>query len=204
MRRTYPLIDLTHEITPFQPEQAGYWLWCCYPQFPAGTRACRRRRSGCRSGRARSSCCEARGQRFIAPDNGLLGLIAQSRSDARAYRLDPKALSALGLTFDQRYFSRTRHHGRRSAPSWPQDGCEPERLGERTELLLGRLRPAVRTRGRGARRAIAVMDHFGNVLTTIAAEASARISRACRSSSGGDVSAWCAPMPKPDPANASR
>lgn len=162
------LIDLTHEIAPFQPEQAGYWLWCAYPQFPAGSVHVAVVDPGV--GGARSIIVlEAGGHHFIAPDNGLLGLIARSRSDARAYRLDPKALSALGLTFASATF-----HGRDVmgplGAELAAGRVRPERLGERTELLLGQLRPAVRTQSGELEGQVAVVDHFGNVLTTIGAE----------------------------------
>jgi len=162
-----PLIDLTHEIAPFQPEQAGYWLWCSYPQFPAGSVHIAVVDPGV--GGARSIVVlEAAGQRFVAPDNGLLGLIAQSRSDARAYRLDPKALAALGLTFASATF-----HGRDVmgplGAELAAGRVRPERLGECTELLPGKLRPAVRAESGVLEGQVAVVDHFGNALTTIAA-----------------------------------
>jgi S-adenosyl-L-methionine hydrolase (adenosine-forming) len=162
------LIDLTHEIAPFQPEQAGYWLWCAYPQFPAGSVHVAVVDPGV--GGARSIIVlAAGGHHFIAPDNGLLGLIARSRSDARAYRLDPRALSALGLTFASATF-----HGRDVmgplGAELAAGRVRPERLGERTELLLGQLRPAVRTQSGELEGQVAVVDHFGNVLTTIGAE----------------------------------
>jgi S-adenosylmethionine hydrolase len=162
------LIDLTHEIAPFQPEQAGYWLWCAYPQFPAGSVHVAVVDPGV--GGARSIIMlEAGGHRFIAPDNGLLGLIAGSRSDARAYRLDPKALPTLGLSFASATF-----HGRDVmgplGAELAAGRARPERLGERTELLLGQLRPAVRSQSGALEGQVAVVDHFGNVLTTIGAE----------------------------------
>jgi len=162
------LIDLTHEIAPFQPEQAGYWLWCAYPQFPAGSVHVAVVDPGVGGARV-IIVLEAAGHHFIAPDNGLLGLIARSCSDARAYRLDPKALSALGLSFASATF-----HGRDVmgplGAELAAGRVRPERLGERTELLLGQLRPAVRTRSGALEGQVAVLDHFGNVLTTIGAE----------------------------------
>jgi len=162
------LVDLTHEITPFQPEQAGYWLWCSYPQFPAGSVHVAVVDPGV--GGARSIVLlEAAGQRFVAPDNGLLGLIAQSSPDAIAYRLEPKALSALGLSFASATF-----HGRDVmgplGAELAAGRVRPQQLGERTALLPGSLRPAVRI-GAGFEGQVAVVDRFGNALTTIAAEA---------------------------------
>jgi S-adenosyl-L-methionine hydrolase (adenosine-forming) len=164
-----PLIDLTHEITPFQPEQAGYWLWCSYPQFPTGSVHVAVVDPGV--GGARSIVVlEAAGQRFVAPDNGLLGLIAQSCPDAIAYRLEDKALPALGLSFASATF-----HGRDVmgplGAELAAGRVRPQQLGERTGLFPGSLRPAVRSEGGGFEGQVAVVDRFGNVLTTIAAEA---------------------------------
>lgn len=163
-----PVIDLTHEIAPFQPEQAGYWLWCSYRQFPAGSVHVAVVDPGV--GGARSIVVlEAAGQRFIAPDNGLLGLISQSRPDALAYRLDPGVLPALGLAFSSATF-----HGRDvMAPLGAELAAgrvSPAQLGEPTTVLPGRLRPAVRTGGGVLVGQVAVIDRFGNALTTIAAE----------------------------------
>jgi S-adenosylmethionine hydrolase len=168
-----PLIDLTHEIAPFQPEQAGYWLWCSYLQFPAGSVHIAVVDPGV--GGARSIVVlEAAKHRFVAPDNGLLGLLAQSIPDARAYRVEPRALRPLGLTFASATF-----HGRDvMGPLGAELAARrvrAEQLGERTALLLGTLRPAVRTEGGALEGQVALIDHFGNALTTISAEALAAL-----------------------------
>jgi S-adenosylmethionine hydrolase len=162
-----PLIDLTHQIAAFQPEQAGYWLWCSYAQFPAGSVHVAVVDPGV-GGRRSIVVLEAAEHRFVAPDNGLLGLIAQSRTDARAYRLDPTALTALELGFASNTF-----HGRDVMAPLGADlaagRVRPDQLGERIELQLGRLRPAARIESGALEGQVAVVDHFGNALTTIAA-----------------------------------
>ncbi len=164
-----PVLDLTHEITPFQPEEAGYWLWCCYRQFQPGTVHVAVVDPGVGGQRA-IVVLQVDGQRFIAPDNGLLGLIAQSRPDALAVRLAPRVLAMLGLSPSSATF-----HGRDImaplAAELASGRVELEQLGDRCAPLHGRLKPAVRSGDSSIDGAIAVIDHFGNALTTISAAA---------------------------------
>jgi S-adenosylmethionine hydrolase len=163
------ILDLTHEITPFQPEEAGYWLWCCYTQFDRGTVHVAVVDPGVGSERA-IIVLQVEGQRFIAPDNGLLGLIAQSRADALAVQLDSQLPLSLGFGPTSATF-----HGRDImaplAAELALDRLQLEQLGPRCTPVPGRLQPAARAEDGSIRGAIAVIDHFGNGLTTIPATA---------------------------------
>ncbi|MGH8256793.1 MAG: SAM-dependent chlorinase/fluorinase, partial [Steroidobacteraceae bacterium] len=138
-----PVIDLTHQITPYAPEEAGYWLYCCYPQFPPGTTHVAVVDPGVGSARAIVVLCAAE-QYFVAPDNGLLGLVAASCADAAAYRVDTGGLEGLGLSMRSATF-----HGRDVmapiAAELAAARVRPEQLGPRHELEAGRLHPAVRS-----------------------------------------------------------
>ena len=170
-----PVIDLTHAITPFAPEEAGYWLYCCDPQFPAGSAHVAVVDPGVGSARAIVVLCAA-GQYFIAPDNGLLGLIAGSRADAVAYRVEAHALEALQLAPHSATF-----HGRDVmaplAAELAAARVTPAQLGPQHTLEPGRLRPAVRAADGSVRGNVAVIDHFGNALTTIPAAAMGSMQR---------------------------
>jgi S-adenosylmethionine hydrolase len=163
------ILDLTHEITPFQPEEAGYWLWCCYTQFFPGTVHVAVVDPGVGSERA-IIVLQVDGQRFIAPDNGLLGLIAQSRGDAVAVQLDSGVLLSLKLGQVSATF-----HGRDImaplAAELVRERLRLEQLGPRCTPLPGRLQPGAPAEDGSIRGAIAVIDHFGNGLTTIPAAA---------------------------------
>jgi S-adenosyl-L-methionine hydrolase (adenosine-forming) len=159
-----PIIDLTHEITPFHPEQAGYWLWCVAPQFPAGTVHVAVVDPGVGGERA-IIVLEALGQRFIAPDNGLLGMIASS-CEACAYAIERAALDRLGLSPASATF-----HGRDiMAPvaaelsAWRMEAHE---LGREHAPHAGTLRMAVAGADGAVRGHVAVVDRYGNALTTI-------------------------------------
>jgi S-adenosylmethionine hydrolase len=162
-----PVIDLTHQITPFAPEEAGYWLYCCLPQFPAGTVHVAVVDPGVGSARAIVVLCAAQ-QCFIAPDNGLLGLLAYSRADAVAYRVEAAALVALQLAPHSATF-----HGRDImgplAAELAAGRVQAAQLGPRHVLEPGRLQPAVREPDGSIRGSVALIDHYGNALTTIAA-----------------------------------
>ncbi len=164
-----PVIDLTHEVTVFAPEEAGYWLYCCHPQFPAGTVHVAVVDPGV--GGARSIVVlEAGGQVFVAPDNGLLGLIVQSCAGGRAYRVTEQALARLDIAPRSATF-----HGRDIfAPLAAELACariEPAQLGPPHTPLPGRLRCAARQSDGSVLGTVAVIDRYGNALTTITAAA---------------------------------
>lgn len=160
------LIDLTHEITPFRPEEAGYWLSCVHPWFPPGAVHVAVVDPGV-GGERTIAVLDAFGQQFVAPDNGLLGLIAAGDAGARAYRVMPEALARLGLGFQSATF-----HGRDvMAPLGAElaaGRCGAEQVGSPCRLRPGSLAPARLEEPGRIRGQIAVIDHFGNALTTIA------------------------------------
>jgi len=159
-----PIIDLTHEISAFAVEQAGYWLYCCHPQFPAGTIHVAVVDPGVGSARA-ILVLEAAGQLFIAPDNGLLGLLAQSLP-YRAYRVTDEALSRLHIAPSSATF-----HGRDiMAPLAAELGCQrirADEVGPAHTPAPGRLACAQAMPDRSIRGTVALIDHYGNALTTI-------------------------------------
>jgi hypothetical protein len=162
-----PLIDLTHDIRRFHPEEAGYWLYCCYPQLPAGTVHVAVVDPGVGSARE-ILVLSAAGQLFVAPDNGLLGLIAQRLPlEAIAWRVEARALAALGLSAESATF-----HGRDiMAPLGAELAMRrvgAAELGPRQAPLAGPLTPPRALPDGSLEGCVAVIDHFGNVLTTIA------------------------------------
>lgn len=164
-----PIIDLTHAVTPFRPEEAGYWLYCAHPQFPQGTVHVAVVDPGVGS-RREILVLEAAGQLFIAPDNGLLDLIVRSRPEALARRLEPAALEALGLAPRSATF-----HGRDImaplAAELAVGRASAAQLGPIHSPAPGTLQPACVEAGGAIRGSIAVIDHYGNALTTIEAGA---------------------------------
>ena len=162
-----PVIDLTHQITAFRPEEAGYWLYCCHAQFPAGSVHVAVVDPGVGSARA-ILVLSAAAQHFIAPDNGLLGLLAAAYPAAIAHRVEPDALAPLGLALDSATF-----HGRDVmaplAAELISRRVRPEQLGPPQRPQAGRLHPPQIGADGALIGLVAVIDHYGNVLTTIPA-----------------------------------
>lgn len=167
-----PIIDLTHRIAPFAAEQAGYWLWCCLGQFPAGTVHLAVVDPGVGAERD-IVVLEAAAQLFIAPNNGLLGLVG-GEPEARAYALSQQARSRLGLESASATF-----HGRDiMAPLAAELACTRIRaveLGPRVALRPGRLTRASTQADGSVRGVVAVIDRYGNALTTISVGAIAHL-----------------------------
>ncbi len=67
--------DLSHDIAPWQPGEAGFWLARCYRYFPAGSVHVVVVDPGVGTARAVLACAWD-GHLFLAPDNGILPMIA--------------------------------------------------------------------------------------------------------------------------------
>lgn len=164
-----PVVDLTHAITPFRPEEAGYWLYCCQSQFQAGTVHVAVVDPGVGSARA-ITVLEAHEQLFVAPDNGLLGLVARSDPRARAFRVTDAALRSLGLALQSATF-----HGRDVmaplAAELAVGRIRAPQVGPAHTLVRGMLQPAEEAADGTLLGTVAVIDHYGNCLTTIPAAA---------------------------------
>lgn len=161
-----PVIDLTHQIAPFAIDQAGYWLYCCAGQFPAGTVHVAVVDPGVGSARS-IAVLERSGQIFIAPDNGLLGWLA-AEPGAHAHALGAEILPRLRLSAASQTF-----HGRDLmaplAAELASGRVTVAELGPVLELVPGRLKPALRRADGVIEGVIGVIDHYGNALSTIPA-----------------------------------
>jgi S-adenosylmethionine hydrolase len=163
------LIDLTHEIEPFAIAAAGYWLRCVQPQFPPGTVHLAVVDPGVGGERA-IVVLEAGGQCFVAPDNGLLDLLARAWPAAIAYRVGPGigarlALPALSATFHGRDLMAPLAAELAAGRILPRE-LGPTHLLGRGTLSPGRFEPDGTLHG-----VVAVIDRYGNLLTTIAGNA---------------------------------
>ncbi|HEX3683450.1 MAG TPA: SAM-dependent chlorinase/fluorinase [Bryobacteraceae bacterium] len=80
------LVDISHEIPPFSIFSAAYTIDQAAPYFPPGTVHLMVVDPGVGTAR-RALCAEALGQIFVAPDNGVLSLIAARDAKLRAREL---------------------------------------------------------------------------------------------------------------------
>jgi S-adenosylmethionine hydrolase len=159
------LVDITHEITRFQPAEAAFWLGRVSRYFPDGTVHLAVVDPGVGTARALVAVSAER-QLFLAPDNGLLAAIA-ARAGAVARRIDLERLAGLGLVTS----GGPTFHGRDllapvaaelAAGRWAF-----EALGEVTELAAdGSLLPVVAT-ATGWLGSVVTVDSFGNLFSNL-------------------------------------
>jgi S-adenosyl-L-methionine hydrolase (adenosine-forming) len=193
------IVDISHDVKPFAVSEAAYLIAQAYRHFPRGTVHVVVVDPGVGSDR-RPILAEAAGQRFIAPDNGALGMILSREkhkvrviSNSRYFR---KPVSA---TFHGRdIFAPVAAHVAAGAPvssvgkligdSVRADFETPRRTGERAWLGC-----------------VLHIDRFGNVVTNFQAADFPDLGRndftfaVDQSPSGADLQV-CAGPPGPAPA----
>ena len=85
------ILDLSHDVQPFCVTQAAYILASSYKHFPKSTVFVSVIDPGVGSSR-RILCAECDDKLFLAPDNGLLGLIPKNRISL-LYSISPQAIA---------------------------------------------------------------------------------------------------------------
>lgn len=155
------IVDVTHEVSSYEVAEAAFLLsqtWGCFPKktvhvvvVDPGVGSMRR-----------PILAEVEGQRFVAPDNGVLTPVL-TREGCRVRHITAEK-------YFRRPVSQTFHGRDIFAPVAAQLalGLAAAKLGPRIEnhLRLTFERPA-RTARRGWTGAILHVDHFGNVVTNI-------------------------------------
>jgi S-adenosylmethionine hydrolase len=159
------IIDLTHEVAPFRPEEAGFWLQCCRAHFPDGSVHVAVVDPGVGTERALLAVRSQR-QLFLAPDNGLLGLLCQTDPCAETRRIEVAALTPWRIATRSATF-----HGRDIlgplAAELAAARCQFEQLGPPAQPDPGRLEPARRLADGTVKGVVAAIDRYGNLLTTV-------------------------------------
>jgi len=176
------IVDLTHAIEPQHVGDAAFWLAHAFPWFPEGTVHVAVVDPGVGTAR-RAIAAQAGGHFFVAPDNGLLEVVARRTSDFEAREIDAEDL---GLRPPSRTF-----HGRDlfapvgallASGTLAFDG-----VGPRATLLATTHVPEPVHAGRSARGAVVVVDRFGNLITNLSESGLFAASRARVSVLGHDL-----------------
>lgn len=160
------IVDITHDVLPHWPAEAGFWLEKSYGYFPVGTVHVAVVDPGVGTQR-NIVIVEAQGHVFLAPDNGLLApLVEHASAPKTVYRLDPQRLGRFDLGVPSATF-----HGRDLfapvAAELAAGRCLPAELGPSTEELIPSwLDPPLDT-GRQVTGVVITIDHFGNLITNI-------------------------------------
>lgn len=156
------VIDLSHNIVPQDVAEAAFVLAASYRYFPADTIFTCVVDPGVGTERA-VLCLEANEQVFLAPDNGLLSVIAEECAEPRIHRVT-----------EEEYFLKdgsTTFHGRdifAPVAAHLAEGLEPEKLGALVRNIKRLQLPnPVRTADGSLRGEIIYIDQFGNLITNI-------------------------------------
>jgi S-adenosylmethionine hydrolase len=161
------VIDISHEVEPYNVAAAAYLVKASYPYFPEGTIHVVVVDPGVGSTR-RPILVEGDGSYFVGPDNGVFTYIYQEVKRVRIIHLTsqeyffiPAWQKALGSTF----------HGRdifAPVAAWLSKGIDPLKFGEeiREPVKLSLAEPRWVEDGTLEGRIIYI-DRFGNLITNI-------------------------------------
>ena len=154
------LVDITHEIRPYQIADAAFTLSQAWPYFPAGSIHLIVVDPGVGSSR-RPLVAEADGHIFVAPDNGVLTLVQNSAAGFNARQISAER-------FFRQPVSRTFHGRDIFAPvaAHLAQGVRPEEFGNRIgdPVTLPFANP-LRTGPESWTGTVLHVDRFGNIVT---------------------------------------
>jgi S-adenosylmethionine hydrolase len=158
------LVDVTHSVPPQDVRQGAIVLADAAPWFPAGTIHVAVVDPGVGTAR-KLVWAEIGGGQFLAPDNGLLSLLARRTRPSRMAALTAARywLAPLSATF----------HGRdilAPVAARLSLGLDPGRLGPPQDALVELDWPEVRIVPRQIQGSVQSIDSFGNLVTDITVE----------------------------------
>jgi len=157
------IVDISHEVGPYEVVEGAFLLAQTYPYFPRGTVHVVVIDPGVGTAR-RPIVAEAAGQRFVAPDNGVLSLMyAREKPKVRWITAEKYFLKPVSQTFHGRdIFAPVGAHLAR--------GVAPARMGKLiTDYLRLHFERPVRTARRAWTGAVLKIDRFGNLITNFPA-----------------------------------
>src|SRR6187402_3500749 len=159
-------IDMAHEVSAFQPVEAGFWLARALRYFPAGTLHVAVVDPGVGTPRALLVALSGE-QALLAPDNGLLAPLAARGKIDRVIQVDNARLVKFGVSDVSATF-----HGRDIfaplAAAIAAGRCDPADLGpETTTFSLEGWPPTTPRADGGVAGVVVAVDRFGNLISNI-------------------------------------
>lgn len=157
------IVDISHQVTPYEIAEGAFLLAQAYPHFPPGTVHVIVVDPGVGSSR-RPVLLEAARQFFVAPDNGVLSMVLsrEEKRKVRAVTEDKWFRKPVSATFHGRdIFAPVAAHLARGIP--------PSRFGRLIDDYLrreGMDRP-IHTGKRIWTGTVLHIDHFGNMVTNV-------------------------------------
>jgi S-adenosyl-L-methionine hydrolase (adenosine-forming) len=163
-------IDMAHEVSAFQPVEAGFWLARALRYFPAGTLHVAVVDPGVGTQRALLVAMSGE-QALLAPDNGLLAPLAARGKIDRVIQVDNARLVRFGVSDVSATF-----HGRDVfaplAAAIAAGRCDPADLGPEATSINQAGWPATLPRADGGiEGVVVVVDRFGNLISNIESSA---------------------------------
>jgi S-adenosylmethionine hydrolase len=161
-------VDMAHDVSAFQPVEAGFWLAGALRYFPAGTLHMAVVDPGVGTARGLVVAL-ANEQALLAPDNGLLAPLAARRKIDQIIRIDNTRLVQYGVSDVSATF-----HGRDVfaplAAALASGRCTPTDLGNEVDDIDRSGWPATIVRADGGVSGVIVaVDRFGNLISNISA-----------------------------------
>jgi S-adenosylmethionine hydrolase len=156
------LVDLSHEVPPFDVLAGALLLEACAPRFPPHAVHCAVVDPGVGTARRPLCVVDAAGRRLVGPDNGLFTPFLGEGARAFALASPELAPAPASATF----------HGRdlfAPVAAWLAGGGAPERLGPLVADPVRLRWPEARQEGGLVRGEVLLADPFGNLLTSILA-----------------------------------
>ena len=159
------LLDLTHDVTPFDVAQGSYLLDQCAQEFPAGTIFIAVVDPQVGSERDPLLLKTAAGKYYIGPDNGLFSRVIDREGFSAAWKLDQRAYYRAGTTSDT-------FHGRDifgPVAAHLALGIDPSRMGSLLALNTLELASMHAPEIAGGIVSVEVLhvDHYGNVILNL-------------------------------------
>ncbi len=159
-------VDMAHEVSAFQPVEAGFWLARALRYFPAGTLHVAVVDPGVGTPRALLVALSGE-QALLAPDNGLLAPLAARGKIDRVIKVDNTRLVKFGVSDVSATF-----HGRDVfaplAAAIASNRCDPADLGSEVTGIQQASWTATGPRADGGIEGVVVaVDRFGNLISNI-------------------------------------
>jgi hypothetical protein len=163
-------VDMAHEVSAFQPIEAGFWMSRAVRYFSPGTLHVAVVDPGVGTPRDIVIALTS-GQAILAPDNGLLAPLAARGHVEKLYRVNITRLVQYGVSDISATF-----HGRDVfaplAAELAAGRCDPADLGDEITALNMAGWPTTQPRADGGIQGVVVaVDRFGNLISNIEAGA---------------------------------
>jgi S-adenosylmethionine hydrolase len=158
------IVDLSHQITSHEIQEAGYFLKSCYRYFPKGTIHVAVVDPGVGTER-RALLVSAAGSFFLGPDNGLFTEVLEQEAEAKVWHISSPQyrLETVGSTFDGRdVFA--------PAAAWLSKGIPPAFFGPTVQDPIRRSVSIPVWHEDVLMGKIVSVDRFGNLISNITAQ----------------------------------